>query len=745
MGGERMRGKRDNNTSRAIHPDERAAYLALRLATGIHRMEILLRGNWEVFLSVSLPLITWPRKTAALIREALREVGALPASYDGGLYLEQDMDGAERAMELMVAKHKSSLKEAFVISANKFEKDCKSALPLSDNVQLLVELLSLTPVQAKIIEHAGQMLAITRYRELLRCISRISAGEGYRILASMIGESEDAVCQALKPNSPIVTYDLIKTEDDPSDLEDIARIATAGRPLFIERFVNTDELKEHFLERSPSATLGPTDFYYLNGVVEQMTRYLTRASAAGIRGINILLHGNPGTGKTELARVIAAAAGLEAYLVPGASKEDNPIKGPERFAHFGLMQKFLTPAANALVIFDEVEDVFPDAPMSGFARAFGLSRPTSSDNKAWVNNQLENTRVPTIWITNTVAGIDPAFLRRFHFHLEVRYPPISVRRQIARSKLEKWIGKDIPNNLAETLAEDAELSSAAMETAVRYSSLAASCADEIPDLVISAITQHKRAAGTRVHSQPKRAKSNRFDMAFLNIESSLTAEDIVTALERQRSIAICFYGPPGTGKTAFAEFLAGRLDKLLLARFGSELLSKYVGESEKAIATMFAEAEDEGALLLLDECDSFLGSRERARNSWEISQTNELLQRMERFNGIFICATNRFEDLDPAVIRRFSLKLKFNALTTEQRVKLFAREALGDLNACVDDVHRQQLAKLDGLTPADFFTVSQRISLTVNQAYSFTYIDELETEYRVKQDIVIGRSIGFIT
>ena len=199
-----------NQTTSAIRPDERAAYLALRLATSIHRMEILLRGNWEVFLAVSLPIIVWPSKTAALIQEALREVGALPASYEEGLQLEQDMDGAERAMELMGAKHKAALKDALVSSANKFENAFTSSLPISDNVQLLVGLLSLTPVQAKIIEHAGQMLAIPRYRELLRCISRISAGEGYRILASMIGESEDAVCQALKPNSPIVTYGLIK-------------------------------------------------------------------------------------------------------------------------------------------------------------------------------------------------------------------------------------------------------------------------------------------------------------------------------------------------------------------------------------------------------------------------------------------------------------------------------------------------------------------------------------------------------
>jgi transitional endoplasmic reticulum ATPase len=95
-------------------------------------------------------------------------------------------------------------------------------------------------------------------------------------------------------------------------------------------------------------------------------------------------------------------------------------------------------------------------------------------------------------------------------------------------------------------------------------------------------------------------------------------------------------------------------------------LDKYVGESEKNIADMFAVARQQNAVLVLDEADSFLADRRNAQRSWEVTQVNELLTQMEAFDGIFICTTNLMEKLDPASIRRFAFKVRFDPMTPDQ-------------------------------------------------------------------------------
>mgnify|MGYP002145016340 CR=1 FL=1 len=83
----------------------------------------------------------------------------------------------------------------------------------------------------------------------------------------------------------------------------------------------------------------------------------------------------------------------------------------------------------------------------------------------------------------------------------------------------------------------------------------------------------------------------------------------IQALQARGHGTLCFYGPPGTGKTALAEHIATTLAQPLHVRQASDLMGKYVGETEQNMAAMFREAETENAILLLDEADSFLLDR----------------------------------------------------------------------------------------------------------------------------------------
>ena len=134
---------------------------------------------------------------------------------------------------------------------------------------------------------------------------------------------------------------------------------------------------------------------------------------------------------------------------------------------------------------------------------------------------------------------------------------------------------------------------------------------------------------------------------------------IVQALAARGHGSLCFHGVPGSGKSALAAHIAQALGRPLWVRQASDLMSKYVGETEQNMAAMFAQAEREGAVLLLDEADSFLQDRRGAQRHYEVSEVNEMLQGMERFRGVFICTTNLMDQLDAAALRRFAFKLQF--------------------------------------------------------------------------------------
>ena len=220
-----------------------------------------------------------------------------------------------------------------------------------------------------------------------------------------------------------------------------------------------------------------------------------------------------------------------------------------------------------------------------------------------------------------------------------------------------------------------------------------------------------------------------YDPAILNADADLAA--LAQALASSRSARLCLYGPPGTGKSAFGRWLAGRLGMPLLLKSASELMSKWVGDSEKAIAAAFRQAEREGALLMIDEVDSFLREREGARHSWEVTRVNEMLARMERFGGVFIASTNLMDDIDPAALRRFDIKIRLDYLGAEQAALMLARQcaALGldaPLPADLDRVRR-----LERLTPGDFAALARRHRFAPF-ADGARLVTALEQEYALK-------------
>ncbi len=209
-------------------------------------------------------------------------------------------------------------------------------------------------------------------------------------------------------------------------------------------------------------------------------------------------------------------------------------------------------------------------------------------------------------------------------------------------------------------------------------------------------------------------------------------------------ISLCLYGAPGTGKSEYVRYLAHRMDRPLVVRWCSDILSKWLGESEQNIAQAFTEARTEGAVLLFDEADSFLRDRRDAVRSWEMTQVNEFLQQLETFPGVVACTTNVFRSLDQAALRRFTFKIPFHFLLPAQAKLLFARtlaRLTGEAVAGTDADVARELVRIVNLTPGDFAAVARRLSALGEKPTATRLLAELRAEVDVKENA--PRGIGF--
>ncbi len=140
--------------------------------------------------------------------------------------------------------------------------------------------------------------------------------------------------------------------------------------------------------------------------------------------------------------------------------------------------------------------------------------------------------------------------------------------------------------------------------------------------------------------------------------------------------AALFTGPSGTGKTLAAEVVAGELGRDLLVVDLSGVVSKYIGETEKNLARVFAAAEDGGAVLLFDEADALFGRRTEVRDSHDRYANVEvgyLLQRVEAFRGLAVLTTNARAAIDPAFLRRLRVIVTFPYPDVGARTELWRR------------------------------------------------------------------------
>lgn len=581
-----------------------------------------------------------------------------------------------------------------------------AALPacLCSNVQRLSGLVGLNATDCRILEFAVSIYSDPLLGEATELLGGISPHGLFRVLSTILNLPETEICAALSAQGVLARSGLISDEANKYGsgctvlLRDRLELLSGNFANQMASFeVEPASLLRGIVSIAEPAQLCLDDFRHIQSSLEILLPYLRRASASRRRGVNIFLHGAPGTGKTQLARVLASELGCDLFEVAGEEADGAPICGKDRLRAFCAAQSFLA-RSRAMIAFDEVEDVF-----SGNDFLSGVS--TARRHKAWVNRMLEENSVPAIWLSNAIEGLDPAFARRFDMVFELPVPPKKERARI----LQKNCGDLLD---AASIARIAEVDSLAPAVVARASDVVRLISDELGQQGSAAaleklIDQSLKAQGlpALVRNDPNRLPEI-YDPSFIHADADLAS--IAVGLCDARAGRLCLYGPPGTGKTAYGRWLAEQLGIPLLVKRASDLMAKWVGENEQNIARAFRQAEQEGALLMIDEIDSFLQDRRGLQRTWEVSMVNEMLTQMEAFSGVFIASTNLMTGLDQAAMRRFDLKVKFDFLRPGQTRELLCRycEQLQFPAPQPDLLHR--VTRLPCLTPGDFATVQRR-------------------------------------
>lgn len=695
-------------------------------------------GEHLIWTSASLEKLLKSTTLEAEEDDEIRELGFQEAWLQfRDDYTNPHEEAILKAFRRLARRDKPFINRVIKASLHQLEKQIVHAKnPIMDNVRMLQELLGLSDVDCAILNFAGQMMQSQHAHILARLIPTRSFDDAIHSLATILGIKEQETAISLKSSGLLVEYRLIEVRGDPKDLEDVLSVPANVQACLGDNHDHLDQMMLHFVSPAKMPSLTNEDYPHLDADHLALNRFLKGSREQHAGRVNIMFYGEPGTGKTEFAKVLACEAGFKLYEVASAYKDGGPLNRVERLASLRISLRFLSDDKNALLLFDEIEDVFPKADDS----FRGNNRSNSAYyGKAWMNQTLENNPIPVIWVSNAIDQIDQAYLRRFSYHLEFRKPPLKVRHRIAEKYLKPT---SVSRDFIQHVAQKSALTPALIESAARVVALSrVDNSDEAERLVSRVIQQSQSAMGLNGNSD-NRASPTGYRLDYLNIDSRHSIEQIAASLKQNPAATMCFYGLPGTGKTALAEHLAREIGRPLLAKRASDILSKWVGGSEKNIANMFREAESEGAILFLDEADSLLRNRENASRSWEVSQVNELLQQMERFNGIFICATNLFADLDAAALRRFTFKISFKAMTPQQRERMFAQEALQEDTVKIDDNARRRLHRLDSLVPGDFAVVKRQSRVLGRVPKPDDFLTELEAECRMKSNKQ-SRAIGF--
>jgi AAA+ superfamily predicted ATPase len=675
---------------------------------------------WILRMLISLSSYRQFVKEDGFANDALAEVLGLEAWINGE---NPDFDKREVQLALRTMHRQMEVQSSTL----------QSPAILNSNIDNLAKLIGLSEAECQILAFTVTIHNDRFLDDASDWLGSLSSPKVVQILAVVLSLPEHEVRDALAPSSLLTRAGLVS-------LSRVGIFSLRNKlDLLSDKFADiiqssaTDPvtLLRDTVVPSKKSQLTLEDFTHITEPLKILIPYLEHAISSRKNGVNIFIYGKPGTGKSELVRVLAQHLARELFEVTSEDEDGDPIKGERRLRAYRAAQSVLT-QRQAFILFDEVEDVFNDGD------EFMGMKSTAQTRKAWVNRMLEENTIPTIWLSNSIRCLDNAFIRRFDMVFELSIPPKRQRIEIVRAACSSMLSE-------QAITRIAEMDTLTPAIITRAASIISSIQEKLPEQALASSVEYLVSNTLIAQGFPSvRNKNNSplpefYHPQFINANVDLMA--IAEGIAKSQSCRMCFYGPPGTGKTAYGYWLADYLGKPLVIKRASDLLSKWVGDNEKNIAAAFREAEQDNAILLIDEVDSFLQDRRHAQRSWELSGVNEMLTQMESYQGIFIASTNLMSSLDSAALRRFDLKVSFDYLNGEQAWQLLQSYGQSLSLGHLDSQLKGHIHNLLLLTPGDFAAVARQHRFRPLTSYA-DMLDALTGECALKDGH--KRTIGFV-
>ena len=629
--------------------------------------------------------------------------------------------------------------------------------PLDDNVDRVASLLGLTTTEREVLafQIGRRRPGFLQLFELLMDADRATAA----VLGAALGSSDSEVASALAERGTLAQSGLLSVKERPLGVSGPSHhlSATLAEPAegdadLVERFVKP------LLPLPSTGSLGrlhEDDRRILLGVL--------RGLLPDDRGVHTLVYGPKSVDKRDMMARLLQDEGFRGHAVV-----TRHVPAGDMPTWTYIAQRHVERSdTNAVLVVDRAHEALASRPLTGF-RFFDFDDDEhvhDDDPERASDEGLTGSRVRCVWITDRARQLSERNLGAFLFHCEALPGSRAERRTRVAQVISDF---DLSSGLERDLAKYSLLGEQQVRQAAELArlivpteggeptSLGGPTSPDEPtspnerlnaerERVIKRAVAHSQKVLGRDRTEGLRDSVTSYDLDLLNIAGRFKPRQIIASLSKRPVGSLCFWGMPGAGKTQLAEHIAVELDLPILMRSASELLSMWLGETEQQISKMFAEAQNEGAVLFLDEADSFLRDRTLARAHWEVTQVNELLQRMERFEGIFIAATNLMDSLDAAAMRRFTWKLEFGALRQEQAWSMFCVESGFDPTAEPERAEElgQALEAIEDLAPGDFATVKRQAQMLGEDLSPEAWIEQLAAEAKAKMLGLKRQQLGF--